>query len=327
MSLVNVSDIQHGYSTKSLIARVYRVWDAVIPTKKDSILSLELALIDEKGDCIHGTANKFIRDKFVYDLIEGEVYRFTGFMAYTVKKTYKSVPRDMFITLAKQTTIEHIPIPPKQMPNRGFFPIEFEEVPLRATMKEHLTDVIGFVTSVGLMDPVNSGDNVGFKRDIEIENERSERITIALWDRQGYDFDIEKWVQTSKNEHIIIALAGLIVRQYKDNKPTENGNIKGGPSTMINEEKGKRVIEEENINSTGKKSKKDETHVDTDSVIDIDKSVVGPLTYNGKSALVYGGGVGVYNKFRNPTNPTDPTGVVGWFSGCKLKTRVNPTRP
>ncbi|KAJ3695441.1 hypothetical protein LUZ60_000818 [Juncus effusus] len=226
MSLLTISKLQHGYPPGSLIARLYRIWDATIPSNKDTIMSLECSLIDEQGECIHATASVFNRKKFVYDLVEGQIYRFSGFNVNTSYKTYKSVPRDMRIILTAHTTAEPVSNPPRPIPIRGFFPILFEDIPQRAGQKERLTDLIGFVTCAGLMDAIRSGGTEGHKRDIEIENERSQRVVVALWEDYGYDFAIEQLIQQSETKHIIIALSGLIVRT----SPSFEGKILIGTS-------------------------------------------------------------------------------------------------
>ncbi|GAU30598.1 hypothetical protein TSUD_392890 [Trifolium subterraneum] len=206
-----------GVTSKSTVkVRITRLWDTWNVSKRKGMISIDMVLMDEKHNYIHGTIPSRSAHLFKDVLQEGKVYEIDTFAISKNKKTYIIVENNtsmlQFSVSTKFTPQEY---DDGKIPRYVFEFVPFEELHKRFGNDAH-ADVIGVIVDIA---PVEERKTVYGKTDIMslyIRNESGDIFKVTLWDDYVSKFDkkFKKYKHTTLEPNVAI-FTSILVKQYQ----------------------------------------------------------------------------------------------------------------
>ncbi|XP_074265105.1 uncharacterized protein LOC141587526 [Silene latifolia] len=170
--IVNIAAMVPSKSRYQITARATRIWE-VAPNQNAKPLSLDMVLLDTKGEHIHATIpQKWIRN-FKDDIQEGRIYEVAHFEVAKNNRGYRPVhTNENLIKFTPFTSIIEQPEDSNKIEKHKF---EFHQLDLiheRNNKTDYLIDVIGVLTGVKNKTDVRTEKGITEIRNIYIEDER-----------------------------------------------------------------------------------------------------------------------------------------------------------
>ncbi|KAG7537000.1 Nucleic acid-binding OB-fold [Arabidopsis suecica] len=215
-SFNSVSDLKPFKNMWKIKVKIIRLWKSYSAKNGESI---EMILIDDKGDKIQATIKSALVDQFRSRLEEGESRIFINFSLFHSTGMYRTTKHPYRIGFLDHTRVRRCD---KPLPDglNGFSPVKFDEI-LDATLDDnYLVDVIGQMINVTQVEdvPVNGKDTK--KVTVELRNEIGDRLSVVLWGE--YAEYVNNSVQAAPGTIVICAIKFGKIKVWKDNRSLSN---------------------------------------------------------------------------------------------------------
>ncbi|XP_020082553.1 uncharacterized protein LOC109706160 isoform X2 [Ananas comosus] len=134
-----IKDLKPEIEECALKCRVTRIWDAVNTKANNDFISLDLILIDEKGDQIHAVIKKVHATHFRPLIQEGKIYVISNFKVLLNRLSFRPVHNNYMISFYAITSIKEIKNDIIGIQRHQFEFLDFHDVPKRLNNDLHLT--------------------------------------------------------------------------------------------------------------------------------------------------------------------------------------------
>ncbi|TVU16344.1 hypothetical protein EJB05_39903, partial [Eragrostis curvula] len=106
MALRKLSELTTKGPPCAIKVKVIRLWDS-INNRTDELMSLDMILIDEKGDVIHATIGKNLIDTYRPQIRESAIYSFSNFRVQDSLR-YRPVSNELKIAFNYNTKVKEV---------------------------------------------------------------------------------------------------------------------------------------------------------------------------------------------------------------------------
>uniref|UniRef100_A0A0D3FRJ7 Replication protein A 70 kDa DNA-binding subunit B/D first OB fold domain-containing protein n=1 Tax=Oryza barthii TaxID=65489 RepID=A0A0D3FRJ7_9ORYZ len=198
--LKDVTQESHRWRVR---VRATRFSEFTTANEPDKILRLDLVLLDEQGDMMDAQIPGRRVDQFKPLLKEGAVYYIKYFEVAEARPQYRPVDRLLMAKFTAHTTITEDTGPPSTFPSYACKILSFDELRARAYKKDILSDSIGIMIAIGLVQTVSYAGVMKAVLNDHITNGR-ETAVVALWGPHATQFHAENLQQQADDGHVVI---------------------------------------------------------------------------------------------------------------------------
>ncbi|KAL6527119.1 hypothetical protein OROGR_016209 [Orobanche gracilis] len=213
----SISDIIAGKDRWTVIAKVIRLWKTQSMDRSNLPFSLEMVLMDSKGDKIHASAKKTIVYKFDRVLKEGNVYSFHHFAVVENTGVFKYTTHPFKLNFYLETKVNPIHGVPIPISPFNFMPIS--DILCGGFDQSYLVDVIGIMTGVGTEKDIIVQGNRTKKNVIEIDWNGS-RIDCALFG--VYVDELNAFLASGDTANTVVVIQLAKVKMFQDKITLQN---------------------------------------------------------------------------------------------------------
>nr|POE55790.1 replication protein a 70 kda dna-binding subunit [Quercus suber] len=193
--------------------RVLRIWDAVNTVNDHNLISLDMILVDEEGKLLHASIRKNLAQRYRPLLNEGCVYVIKNFIVEEYTGKYRHVHNPQKILFTSTTSVSKIDGLYHSIPQYQFELADYETIVSRCHDTTYLTDVIGILESIGIVEEINSNDRLTKIRKIRLLLEEKRYVQTNLWGKTALQIDDD--VYKSNRDPFIVIVTSTIVKTYK----------------------------------------------------------------------------------------------------------------
>ncbi|XP_071726251.1 uncharacterized protein [Rutidosis leptorrhynchoides] len=141
VQFTNLNNLHSGLINPNVRVKVFAVWRKTFWKFPDHALALEVVLIDHQGHKILATIDRNLIAFFEAILVEGHFFDISGFNVVPYKDHYKFVDNLWKIQFLLHTNLEQCP--PFNLPNDGYFPVNYPDILSSALYPTRAFDVVG----------------------------------------------------------------------------------------------------------------------------------------------------------------------------------------
>ncbi|XP_074346803.1 uncharacterized protein LOC141685607 [Apium graveolens] len=164
MEFSYLSNIEGDAEDWLIRVRVCRLWDAV-NTKDNSLLSVDMILVDEKENLMHAAIRKHLVSRFKHRVSEGLVYSLRNVKIAVNTLQYRPLASNQKLLFLPTTEIVQLDEGVVSIPRFGFQFVDLPKLQERADDVTTLSDIVGCFCGYGKVEVVGAGYK---KRDIKI---------------------------------------------------------------------------------------------------------------------------------------------------------------
>ncbi|KAL6555559.1 hypothetical protein OROHE_007231 [Orobanche hederae] len=196
--------------TWKLHVRVERLWTTYSPYNPTEKRSMELILLDAKGDKIQASIPKYLISKFEKLIKEGVFYHFTNFEIEQNNEEFIATRHPYRLKFHKFTS----PWPAKNLPipKYGFKFIPFAEFGTDKCYAKLLVDVIDEVLNVGDIVELNKNGQCTKRVTIHLLDSIGDTIECTLWNNYA-DQMVNYW--KSNDGPVCVILQYAMVKDFR----------------------------------------------------------------------------------------------------------------
>ncbi|XP_020103317.1 uncharacterized protein LOC109720538 isoform X3 [Ananas comosus] len=216
MEIKLLSELSLHQQDCKIKVRICRIWESTAPHLKANIFSLDCLLIDEKGFSMQATIRKQDVEAFKCQITEGSIYLIEKFSIIPNRKKFVAVDRHYMIQINKSTQVTKVQEDSEAIPLYSFNFSTFFEIEKKRYNDAVLTDVIGKIAVIGEITHRYIGQTLTPIRNLEIEDLDKNIMPVTLWDTFATNFDEEDISKKGATHSIIIILAAMTVRTFKE---------------------------------------------------------------------------------------------------------------
>ncbi|XP_074336549.1 uncharacterized protein LOC141673703 [Apium graveolens] len=180
MEFTYLSDIEGDAEDWLIRVRICRLWDAV-NTKDNSLLSVDMILVDEKENLIHASIRKHLLTLFRHRVSEGIVCSLKNVKLGVNTSQYRPLASNKKLLFLPTTEVIQLPEGPTCLPVYGFQFVDLPKLQDRADDMSTLLDIVGVLLRL-----------------CSVTN------TVTLWGKLGEQFD--PTLYTGDNAPYVIVL-------------------------------------------------------------------------------------------------------------------------
>ncbi|KAF3340165.1 replication protein A DNA-binding subunit D-like isoform X2 [Carex littledalei] len=204
--------------------RITKLWTAHSATDGKKI-SHDFIFVDKENTAIEGFIRISDEDNILQQVQEGLVYEFYKFIPTIKREVFRTVEHGARIQLTGATIITNVENDDAAFPLRYFNFKPLNSIGTTITGDKTVVDVIGQVVFIGPIKRVNKNsgqvslrENSGqvSLREIEIEDERDDKVLITIWEEHLPQIDFQKIEEESKTQEIILAFSSLRLLPFKE---------------------------------------------------------------------------------------------------------------
>ncbi|KAF3337121.1 replication protein A DNA-binding subunit D-like isoform X2 [Carex littledalei] len=221
-----IAILEPGMYRQRIRGRITKLWTAHSATDGKKF-SHDFILVDKENTAIEGfiKINDPDEDYLLQQIEEGLVYEFYKFIPTFKREGFRTIEHDARIQLTAATKITKVENDDAAFPLRFFDFKSLNSIGTTITGDKTVVDVIGQVISIGPIRRINKNSrmvNLTQKsgqvslRDIEIEDERDDRVLITIWEECLPQIDFQRIEEESKTQEIILAFSSLRLISFKE---------------------------------------------------------------------------------------------------------------
>ncbi|CAI0444137.1 unnamed protein product [Linum tenue] len=191
--------------------RLLNAWGSYSIKNPEHIFSYCTLWNDEEGTLVQGSAVPTLISHFREILRLGSVYFVSGVKVQPPGSTYRCCSHKLSIVLSQETVFKEVAESDPPFWQDAFEFVPFSSLQSRIGSSVYLTDIVGYVVSVGgISHSVNNfGDTV--RRDVVLQNESHMKVTVALWGPQTLCVDHERIMELSTAGAVLLGFCSLKV--------------------------------------------------------------------------------------------------------------------
>ncbi|XP_038721806.1 uncharacterized protein LOC120013903 [Tripterygium wilfordii] len=214
-----LSDLTMDDKDWRIRVRISRVWNTIVPTANDLLLSHDYLFTDEEGMTMQATIKKNTASDLRAQLIEGDIYCIMNFVVVQSNKKYRICESEQMIRLGKWTRVQQLTLAQHLIPVDAFKFIEHGLLMDRVNDDTSLTDFIGKLVSVTELSKIPINGRVSEKKNLIIQDKEMNEVNVTIWGDIAYGLDEQRVKEESKEGAIIMILTSMTVRRY-EGKPS-----------------------------------------------------------------------------------------------------------
>ncbi|CAH1423129.1 unnamed protein product [Lactuca virosa] len=195
--------------------RVINLWDQMCFYKKNEIWSIEMILMDEKGNKIQATVSKRNIYRFKNIVKEGMPFYIKGpdFAALKID-TFKLTPQDQKLTFVPQTVV--IKCNDFSGHEFGFSFVDYQNILSFAHPQDKSVDVMGLVVAVAEIQR-HDPDKSKHKLNINIQDAKGLQLHFYLWG--DYAYKMQEYIHNNPhNRRIVVILQFGQINVFRDRR-------------------------------------------------------------------------------------------------------------
>ncbi|KAL8119072.1 hypothetical protein AgCh_016536 [Apium graveolens] len=176
--------------------RICRLWDAV-NTKDNSLLSVDIILVDEKENLIHASIRKHLLTRFRHRVSEGIVCNLKNVKLGVNTSQYRPLASNKKLLFLPTTEVIQLTEGPTRLPKYGF---QFVDLPKLQDRAGDMSTLSALSCHVKIKFKLNKiGGNLS--------------ISVTLWGKLGKQFDPALY--TGDNALYVIVVSSVTVKTYQ----------------------------------------------------------------------------------------------------------------
>ncbi|CAI0550434.1 unnamed protein product [Linum tenue] len=164
---------------------------------------------------IHGLSSSDHADELESKLSIGSVYKIKDFFVREAKANYQPCQNKFCIAISLKTEFEEVTSLNPDFCQDSYEFCAFERLKERLKSNVLLSDVIGWLSSIGKIDNVNTKNGPTIIQRLVLKNERGVVLPITLWGDFASQLNADELVETAKTSPVIVALRGLLIEPFK----------------------------------------------------------------------------------------------------------------
>ncbi|XP_028794361.1 uncharacterized protein LOC114749978 [Neltuma alba] len=202
-----IRQIDDSIDKWKIVARVIRRWNAYEKDSPTDLYCISMLLIDEEGTRIQASiTNKSAFKLYEDKALEGRIYFFTNFSVTGNTKEFRATNHPFKITLGRHTYVKEreANIPEYSY---NFFPISEIIKVIDKKRVDYLIDVIGFVTSIGLLEEFRNNFEIKNRMRLTLSDNLENIVSCVLYDECATDVCMIDFTKLDAPVVMIIQLA------------------------------------------------------------------------------------------------------------------------
>ncbi|CAF1822178.1 unnamed protein product [Brassica napus] len=210
-----VSQLKPYKSMWRIKVKIIRMWKQYTAQGGETI---EMVLVDSKGDKIHASVKKDLVEQFDPVLMEGFTKILINFAvthACGSYRTTKHAYKIAFVSTTKVRPCEELP-----MNLTGFTPAKFLDVLDGSLNTDYLVDVIGQIVEYSHVEIVSVNGKDTEKITVELRNENDVRLTIVLWGK--FAMNVSDAIQLRADHAVVCVLRFGKIKVWKEDRSVSN---------------------------------------------------------------------------------------------------------
>ncbi|XP_057436431.1 uncharacterized protein LOC130743368 [Lotus japonicus] len=223
----DVINLRPGKETWRMLVKIIRIWYSQGYTNSKLPLSLEMVVMDAKGDKIHVIIRKTIMYKFETTLIDGNVYSMSYFEVADNTGLFKPTKHPYKVNFQFNTEVRPMNQNPISVDPYSFVPLA--DVMSTAYDTNFLIDVIGILTVVGTERVIESHGKKTKMNVIEIDS-YGVKMECALFG--PYVEDLNLFLNGGEMVNVVILLQFVKVKTWQGNLSLQN--VHGATKMLFN---------------------------------------------------------------------------------------------
>ncbi|XP_031280327.1 replication protein A 70 kDa DNA-binding subunit B-like [Pistacia vera] len=206
MSYCSLKDLNQSRDDWIIIARVIRCWECINFKMNNDVFSIDMVLMDEQSNVMHGTIPKNRVPKFRSQIHEGCIYLIRNVRVIECDTSYKPVEGTYRIQFLMTKSLKEIKEPRVAIPKFYFKFYVIHDLDNRSHDTTLLSDVIGILNGIGEIQEIISTKT--HKRYIRLET-----ITISLWGK--ICDEINEVLKMENGKAIVIIVTSTNVKEFQ----------------------------------------------------------------------------------------------------------------
>ncbi|XP_024006421.1 uncharacterized protein LOC112082934 [Eutrema salsugineum] len=175
-SNVFVRDLRPGSNNFVIKVNILKIWDGF---KGRGGCSLEMVLVDQEGDRIQATVERFFAKSFRKDLIEGRSVLINTFKVVEYNSEYRTTRTPFKIVFYATTTVSVCLDFPQDVPEK--YMKSFPDILSTDLDNGYLIDVVGQIVRVGHVEDVMAQGKRRSRLKIYLRDESDLQLPCTLW--------------------------------------------------------------------------------------------------------------------------------------------------
>ncbi|KAF8083383.1 hypothetical protein N665_0776s0008 [Sinapis alba] len=210
-----VSDLKPFKSTWKIRVKIVRMWKQYSGVVGETI---EMVVVDSKGDKIHATVKKDQVSQFQPFISEGDSKLIVNFAVTQSTGSYRTTShpyRVVFLSTTRVRVCENLPI---QL--SGLSPVPFKAIMDGTQDPDYLVDVIRQIVEVTQIEVVSVNGKDTKKLALELRNHNDDRLPIVLWG--NFATYVNEAIQTRGQHEVICVLRFGKIKIWKEERSLSN---------------------------------------------------------------------------------------------------------
>ncbi|XP_059451101.1 uncharacterized protein LOC132181889 [Corylus avellana] len=152
MTYTPLNQISTEKDSWNVKVRIIRMWDAVNVANGNELINLDMIM----GTLLHACIRKNFAQRFRPLFNEGCIYAVKNFIVEEYRAKYRPVHNHVKLLFMSTTSVSKIHGVDHSIPQHGFKLADYETITSRYNDVTYLTDVIGRLESIGVIEEINS---------------------------------------------------------------------------------------------------------------------------------------------------------------------------
>ncbi|KAI3986631.1 hypothetical protein MKX01_014169 [Papaver californicum] len=197
--------------------RISRKWNELDFMGMNEVTSLDLFMLDDNGDELHGVVPKKLIWKFDPLLRVGGVYSLNKFTILGEKKIFCPARNEHRLFFNGDTEVKYLCGTPAEIPHHKFTFTPFEDLESRSS-NTYLTDVIGVLISLTNLQQKKRGNGQAcVMRDFTLQNLSGINVKITLWGESTTELSRNLDTHRIKETPVVVVVvSSAYVRKYQE---------------------------------------------------------------------------------------------------------------
>ncbi|XP_018461540.1 replication protein A 70 kDa DNA-binding subunit A-like [Raphanus sativus] len=194
------------------VIRLWRQYSAAVGE------TIEMVLVDSKGDMIHGTVKKELVTQFESALRENVSKLIVNFTVTYACGSYRTTNHPYRIVFLPTTRLRPCDVLPTNL--NGFKPVSYGSIMDGTQNADYLVDVIGQIVEVSHLEVLSVNGKDTQKLSLELRNQDDDRLPLVLWGK--FATDVDNAIQLRRENQKVLVLRFGKIKVWKDERSVSN---------------------------------------------------------------------------------------------------------
>ncbi|ESQ56368.1 hypothetical protein EUTSA_v10027242mg, partial [Eutrema salsugineum] len=214
-SNVFVRDLRPGSDNFVIKVNILKIWDGF---KGRGGCSLEMVLVDQEGDRIQATVERFFAKSFRKDLIEGRSVLINTFKVVEYNSEYRTKRTPFKIVFYATTTVSVCLDFPQDVPEK--YMKSFPDILSTNLDNGYLIDVVGQIVRVGHVEDVMAQGKRRSRLKIYLRDESDLQLPCTLW--ADYAKEVADYVKRNCASVVVVIIRLACIKNYRGEMSVSN---------------------------------------------------------------------------------------------------------